>query len=256
MVSLAADRLTTSQRPSRGRLVLVHGFTQTRRSWAPIAATLNADGYEVVTVDAPGHGGSSTLRLDVHASADALGQAGGPATYVGYSMGGRLALHLAVARPELVERLVMVSSTAGIDDEAARAARQADDERRATEIELDGVAAYLDRWLALPLFANLSPNDAQLADRLENTVGGLASSLRLAGAGAQQSLWPQLAALAMPVLLVAGRLDTKFAAIAEQMAALIPRATVAVVPDAGHVVHLERPGTFLATLRGWLDATG
>ena len=121
-----------------------------------------------------------------------------------------------------------------------RTARRADDERRAEELERDGVAAFLDRWLALPLFANLAPDDAQLADRLENTAEGLASSLRLAGTGAQQSLWPQLAALPMPVLLVAGGLDTKFATIADQMAALIPRSTVAVVPDAGHVVHLER----------------
>ena len=232
IVSLAADRLTTPQRPSRGRLVLVHGFTQTRRAWAPIAAALNADGYEVISVDAPGHGGSSTLRLDLPTGADALGRTGGPATYIGYSMGGRLALHLAVARPDLVERLALVSSTAGIDNEATRTARRADDERRAEELERDGVAAFLDRWLALPLFANLAPDDAQLADRLENTAEGLASSLRLAGTGAQQSLWPQLAALPMPVLLVAGRLDPKFAAIADQMAALIPRATVAVVPDA------------------------
>ena len=256
MVSLAADRLTSSRRPSRGRLVLVHGFTQTRQSWAPIAACLNADGYEVITVDAPGHGRSSTLRLDLRAGAEALGRAGGPATYIGYSMGGRLALHLAVAQPQLVERLVLVSSTAGIDDDAARSARLADDQRRAEELERNGVATFLDRWLALPLFANLSPDDAQVAARLENTAEGLASSLRLAGTGAQQSLRPHLAALAMPVLVVAGQLDSKFTTIAEQMAARISRATVAVVADAGHVVHLERPDAFLAALRGWLDATG
>ena len=255
IVSLAADRFTTSQRPSRGRLVLVHGFTQTRQSWAPIAAALNGDGHEVITVDAPGHGESSTLRLDLVAGAEALGRTGGRATYIGYSMGGRLALHLAVARPDLVERLALVSSTAGIDDEPARTARLADDERRAEELERDGVAAFLDRWLARPLFANLSLDSDHLADRLENTAEGLASSLRLAGTGAQQSLWPQLPALTMPVLLVAGQLDPKFATIAEQMGALIPRATVAVVADAGHVVHLERPDAFLTTLGPWLDAT-
>ncbi len=256
IVTLAADRLTTTaQQTPRGRLVLVHGFTQSRRTWAPIAAALNADGYEVVTVDAPGHGESSTLRLDLPAGAESLGRTAGSATYIGYSMGGRLALHLAVARPDLVERLVLVSSTAGIDDEAARAARRADDERRAEELERDGVAAFLDRWLALPLFANLAHDDAQLADRLENTAEGLASSLRLAGTGAQHSLWPHLDELPMPVLLVAGRLDTKFATVADQMATLIPRSTVAIVPDAGHVVHLERRDAFLAKLRRWLDAT-
>ena len=158
-------------------------------------------------------------------------------------------------KPDLVERLVLVSSTAGIDDEATRATRRADDERRAAELERDGVAAFLERWLALPLFADLPADKAQFADRLENTATGLASSLRLAGTGAQQSLWPQLTSLAMPVLLVAGLHDAKFTALADGMAALIPRSTVAIIPEAGHVVHLERPDAFLAALRSWLDAT-
>ena len=136
---------------------------------------------------------SSTLDLDLPAGAEAARPNGGRATYVGYSMGGRLALHLAVAQPDLVERLVLVSSTAGIDDEATRDRRRADDERRADELERDGVDAFLERWLAQPLFANLPADKAQLADRLENTAAGFASSLRLAGTGAQQSLWPQLA---------------------------------------------------------------
>ena len=255
MSTLPADRLTSTL-GQRGRLVLVHGFTQTRRAWAGLAAALHADGYDVIAVDAPGHGEASMLDLDLPAGAEALGRTGGLATYVGYSMGGRLALHLAVAQPDLVERLVLVSSTAGIDDEATRATRRADDERRAAELERDGVAAFLERWLALPLFADLPADKAQLADRLENTATGLASSLRLAGTGAQQSLWPQLTSLAMPVLLVAGLHDAKFTALAHEMAALIPRSTVAIIPEAGHVVHLERPDAFLAALRRWLDATG
>jgi 2-succinyl-6-hydroxy-2,4-cyclohexadiene-1-carboxylate synthase len=216
---------------------------------------LNADGYEVVCVDAPGHGESAAVQLDLVAGADALGRTGGPATYVGYSMGGRLALHLAVASPELVERLVLVSATAGIEDALERAARRDADEQRAAEIERDGVAAFLDRWLASPLFATLPAAAADLDARRDNTPAGLASSLRLAGAGAQRSLWPDLAALPMPVLLVAGALDEKFAAIAARMAASIPDAEVAIVDGAGHAVHLERPDDVLAVLRRWLAAT-
>jgi 2-succinyl-6-hydroxy-2,4-cyclohexadiene-1-carboxylate synthase len=254
-VTLAADRIDAPPGvPNRGRLVLVHGFTQTRSSWALICGELNHEGYEVIAVDAPGHGESADLHFDLPAGARLLGLTGARATYIGYSMGGRLALHLAVARPDLVTRLVLVSSTAGLDDNAARADRRRDDERRAAEIERRGVAAFLDDWQALPLFANLAQEDAQRAGRLGNTTAGLASSLRLAGTGAQESLWPLLDALSMPVLLVVGALDEKFTTIAERMASRLPNATVAVIADAGHVVHLERPAEFLDGLRHWLDA--
>ena len=154
-----------------------------------LAADL-ADDHEVVAVDAPGHGGSADVRADLVAGAALLGATGGRATYVGYSMGGRLCLHLAVARPDLVERLVLVSATAGIDDPIERAERRAADEALAASIERDGVDAFLARWVAQPLFAGLA--DPGLDDRRRNTVAGLASSLRLAGTGTQEPLWDRL----------------------------------------------------------------
>jgi 2-succinyl-6-hydroxy-2,4-cyclohexadiene-1-carboxylate synthase len=234
--------------------VLVHGFTQTRRSWDRLADAL-ADRFEVLAVDAPGHGDSGHLQLGLPAAADALAALAGPATYVGYSMGGRLALHLAVRAPQLVRRLVLVSASPGIADAADRAERRAADERLAAEIERDGVDAFLERWLARPMFAGLPAGAAGLESRRANTAAGLASSLRLAGTGAQASLWGALEELPMPVLVVAGAGDAKFAAIAEQMARLIPRATLAVVPGAGHVVHLEQHDEFAALLLTWIAAT-
>jgi 2-succinyl-6-hydroxy-2,4-cyclohexadiene-1-carboxylate synthase len=255
VVALAAEHLPAALEGGRGRIVLVHGFTQTRSSWLPIAEQLHADGYELIVVDAPGHGESGGLKLDLPSGADALAATGGAATYIGYSMGGRLALHLAVARPQLVERLVLVSSTAGIDGEAGRAERRAEDEVRAERLERDGLEAFLARWLAHPMFATLPSDRAQVTERLDNTVDGLASSLRLAGTGAQRSLWPELDALPMPVLFVTGELDAKFTAIATEMAAAVARATVTVIASAGHAVHLERPAEFLAAVCRWLDAT-
>jgi 2-succinyl-6-hydroxy-2,4-cyclohexadiene-1-carboxylate synthase len=248
---VTADGLHAERRGAGPPVVLVHGFTQTGRSWDRVGDHL-AGRFEVVTVDAPGHGGSADRRADLVAGAQLLGTAGGPATYVGYSMGGRLCLHLAVARPELVRRLVLVSATGGIDDDGGRAARRADDEQWAAAIERDGVEAFLDRWLAQPMFATLP--DPGLEDRRRNTAAGLASSLRLAGTGTQEPLWGRLAELTMPVLLVAGDLDRKFVAAAERMAGLIPHATLAVVPDAGHTVHVEQPAAFLTLLDAWLAA--
>jgi len=221
--------------------VLAHGFTQTLAAWEPLAARLRPR-WQVVRVDLPGHGGSGAVRADLPDAARLLGEAGGPAAYVGYSLGGRVCLRLAQDRPDLVRALVLVGASPGIQDPAARAERLAADEALATAVERDGVAAFLDRWLAGPLFATLPPERAGRAARLANTAEGLAGALRLLGTGAQEPLWERLAGLQPPVLLVAGALDAKFTALAAQMAAAIgPRASTALVPGAGHAAHLERP---------------
>ncbi len=237
------------------RLVLVHGFTQTRRSWGPLAADLAAD-HEVIRVDAPGHGRSAALAADMTGGAELLGETGGRATYVGYSMGARLCLHLALARPDLVTALVLVGGTAGIGDAAERESRRRHDEALAVELETVGVAEFVRRWLAQPLFAGLDGAAAGVDARLENTVAGLAASLRLAGTGAQEPLWTRLSELAMPVLAVAGERDDAFRARAGQLAAVVGgNAQVAVVPGAGHAAHSEAPADFLAILRRFLART-
>lgn len=237
------------------RVVLVHGFTQTRTSWSEIAAALRAR-HEVVAVDLPGHGGSSSLRLSLPETAAALAATGGPAVYVGYSLGGRVCLRLAVDRPDLTRGLVLLGATPGIEDPAERAARRATDETRAAELERDGVPAFLDRWLRLPLFATLPATAAGRADRETNTAEGLAASLRLAGTGTQEPLWDRLPGITAPTLLLAGDRDEKFGALATRMAGRIgPNAEAARIPDAGHAAHLEQPTAVTGLLRQFLART-
>ena len=234
------------------RVILLHGFTQTRRSWNEIAASL-APEHDVIALDAPGHGELADIALDLWQGARLVAQQGGGATYVGYSMGGRLCLHVALAHPDHVDALVLIGATPGIRDDSERAARQSDDEARAERIERDGVDAFLHEWLAQPLFASLPREARGVDDRRTNTAAGLASSLRLAGAGAQESLWDRLPELEMPVLLVVGELDEKFMAIAHEMATAIgANARVAAVAGAGHAAHLERPDAFVAIVRPFL----
>jgi len=238
------------------RLVLVHGFTQTGRSWGPVATGL-AHRHEVVRVDAPGHGRSAALAVDMVEGARLLGEAGGVAAYIGYSMGARLCLHLALARPDRVTALVLIGGTAGIADPAERRARREDDEALAVELEQVGVDEFVRRWLARPLFAGLDVTAAGVDARLENTVAGLAASLRLAGTGAQEPLWARLQELEMPVLAVAGENDDAFRSRAEAVAGAIgPNAEVAVVPGAGHAAHSEAPDAFLAIVQRFLAGTG
>jgi 2-succinyl-6-hydroxy-2,4-cyclohexadiene-1-carboxylate synthase len=237
--------------------VLLHGFTQTGASWAPVVEALHGR-FPIVLPDAPGHGGSSGVRADLWQTADLLAEAVTvPAAWVGYSMGGRTALHLALAHPEKVAALVLVSTSAGIDDDAKRAARRAADEALAHRVESEGTERFLAWWLAQPLFATLPQHSAGLEDRLTNTPEGLAASLRLAGAGAQGSLWPRLGELGLcgiPVLLLAGELDRVYRTHAERMATLIgPTARIGTVPGAGHACHLERPHEVAATIASFCE---
>lgn len=248
---VAADVLA---RPGSTRLVLVHGFTQNRQCWSPIAETL-AHRFEVVTVDAPGHGQAADMALDLADAGAHFGDALGPAVWVGYSMGGRLALHTAVTRPDAVTALVLVGASPGIADATERSARRRSDEQLADRIEDIGVAQFIDHWLSLPLFANLDATNDQRNQRLSNTAGGLASSLRLAGTGAQEPLWDQLGSITCPVLLVTGGNDTKFTDLARTMEPLFGgRCDVVQVPGAGHSVHLEQPDVFADIVGNWVTA--
>ena len=242
----------TSGGSGAGRVVLVHGFTQTLGAWGPVGERL-ARRWEVVRVDLPGHGRSGGVRVGFEEAAGLVGAAGGVGAYVGYSLGGRVCLRLALDRPDLVRALVLVGASPGIGDAGERGARRAADERLAAEVERDGVAAFLDRWLAGPLFASLPAEAAGRGDRLANTAEGLAYALRRLGTGAQRPLWDRLAGLRPPVLLVAGELDRKFAGLARRMAAAIgPTARVALVAGAGHAVHLERPAATATLIEEFL----
>lgn len=243
-------------------MVLLHGFTQTGRSWGPLLPYLSK--LPVLAPDLPGHGEASTVATDLWATADLLaGAVDRPATWVGYSMGGRTALHVALAHPEMVGRLVLISTTPGIRDEAERARRRRSDEELARRLESEGVAPFLAWWLAQPLFATLPAGRTGREERLANTAGGLASSLRLAGAGSQGPLWDRLAELGrrgLPVVCIAGELDAKYCAIAHEMTSAIgPSASTLVVPGAGHACHLEIPevvGPALARFASEGDAGG
>ena len=205
------------------RIVLVHGFTQTLRSWDRPAGLLS-ETFQVVRVDLPGHGGSGDVDLSFEETAAALGEAGGTATYVGYSLGGRLCLRLAVDRPDIVQSLVLVGASPGLADAGQRSDRQAADEALAAEIERTGTAAFLERWLAQPLFADLGPDPDDIDARLANSPAGLARALRRLGTGVQEPLWDRLGELKMPVLAVTGQKDVKFSRIADEMAGKLPPA--------------------------------
>lgn len=250
------------QTESTPTIVLLHGFTQNADCWGPFADELAA-AHRVIAVDAPGHGRSDHDDADLWTAADLVaatvtGSTPDPVVVVGYSMGGRTALHLALTHPSLVAGLVLIGATAGIDDDAERAVRRAADERLATRIEAEPLPEFIDAWLADPLFAGLSAETACREARLTNRPDGLAASLRHCGTGTQEPLWDRLGELTMPVLVIAGRDDAKFTALAERLGGAMSAAPVRVIAiDGTHAVHLERPTATATAISAWLaDAIG
>ncbi len=245
-------------------LLLLHGFTGSGTSWQEVRELLG-EGWRVITPDVRGHGGSrltpdalctmDTATADLLLLLDTLGVQ--RAVVAGYSMGGRLALHFALTLPWRVAALILEGASPGIADDGERAARRAADEELAASIERDGVAAFVERWTAQPLFATqqrLPPERlaVERSIRLSQDPAGLAASLRGMGAGAQPAHWGRLHELRMPVLLMAGAEDEKYADLAAQMGRKIPDKKVFLVTGAGHAAHLEDPVAFVEALRGFL----
>ncbi len=246
-------------------LLLLHGFTGSARSFDAILGRLR-ERHRTVAVDLLGHGRSDAPDDPAAWSMERCVRdlvrvlelaAGGRAHVLGYSMGGRIALQLAVSHPERVTSLILVGASAGLADATARAERRHADATWAELLRRDGLAAFVERWTAQPLFASEhargSAHASRLrAERLANRPEGLARSLEGLGTGAQRPLHGRLAALDRPVLLVAGERDAKFRALAADLAARLPRARTALVPGAGHAAHRECPERFLELATGFL----
>ncbi len=237
-------------------IVLVHGFTQTGKCWGPVTDDLVTD-HTVVRVDAPGHGQSSELLAGLRGGGRMIADQGGEATYLGYSMGGRYLIHLALGNPELVRGLVLLGATAGIDDPAEREERARRDQLTGARIRELGLLEFLKEWVAQPMFAGVPAERQYLLERMENTVDGLENSVVQAGTGSQDPSWDLLHRLDMPVLVMAGALDEKYAALGARMVEAVgDNASLALVPEAGHAAHLEQPEAFLGILRPWLAEHG
>ena len=254
-------------------LVLLHGFTGATTTWAPLLPRLAAE-HETIAIDLPGHGRSfapaSAARYALSRFADDLLRVIDAleidrVALLGYSMGGRAALRAALRAPDRVAALVLESTSPGIADPARRAERREADQALADEIERDGLSAFVRRWETLPLWASQHALPASVrstlrAQREANDAAGLANSLRGAGAGEAEPVLSQLDTFSPPVLVVAGALDAAYVAAGSEMARAFPNARLAIVPDAGHAVHLERPDeltdAILEFLRGVPSSAG
>ena len=242
------------------RLVFLHGFLGTGDDWRTLADQLHA-GWRIDLVDLPGHGKSTGLDAAAYTWAGCLDRlaalAEGATALAGYSMGGRLALGVALSGRVALKALVVISASPGLEGESARTLRAQEDDRRGLALEAQGLPDFLAAWYEQPLFASLAHQPGLkrelLARRARGDASELARALRGFSVGRQPSGWPGVAELRMPSLWMAGADDAAYAAVAQRAAGLSPNAAAFMVPHSGHMPHLEQPQIFRDGMRTFLD---
>jgi len=260
-------RTTPPVRRHRHPVVLVHGFAGCSEDWMDLAAALDREGWPAIAIDLPGHGETETPHvaqrftlgdtiLDLRFVLTALHVV--LAHWVGYSMGGRIALGEAIRHGGRMLSLTLESASPGIENAEERAERRRSDEALARDIESRGIAWFADYWISQPIFATqralpAGVREAQRARRLRNHAAGLTGSLRGVGQGVQPYLGYQLHEVLCPALVLSGGLDPKYAVLGAQAAAALPHASHVVVPNAGHNIHLEQPKAFARALLDHLE---
>ncbi|WP_332066878.1 2-succinyl-6-hydroxy-2,4-cyclohexadiene-1-carboxylate synthase [Bacillus sp. KH172YL63] len=249
-------------------LVFLHGFTGDTSTWTKITDKLSST-HQCISIDLPGHGRTSSpedfgrygmerVTDDLHAILTSLHVES--ATLIGYSMGGRTALHFALMHQDKVETLILESASPGLKSEEERVERKRKDHALADRIEREGIQAFVDYWEEIPLFATQkklqqAEREEIRKQRLNQSAVGLSNSLRGMGTGAQDSLWNRLAELKIPVHLLVGELDPKFLDIAEEMKKRNPAFQIVTFSNTGHAIHVEEPRKFGTIIEDLLSTT-
>ncbi len=235
-------------------IVLLHGFSGTRHAWDRVTPLLDRETYLPVAIDLPGHGSAVDAPDPISFDgvvAHVLDASPERFALCGYSLGGRVALHVALAAPERVSRLLIIAASPGIEDEVERAERRAADNALAERLESEPFEDFIERWRTQPLFAADPPQVGELAreDQRRNRPDALARVLRGLGTGEMQPLWGRLPELGMPVGILVGEWDEKFVAIGRRMADAIAGSRLQIVAG-GHGLPLENPAAVAAALEG------
>jgi 2-succinyl-6-hydroxy-2,4-cyclohexadiene-1-carboxylate synthase len=217
-----------------------------------VVARLDRERYLPLALDLPGHGAHADAERPITFAgcvAAVLAEAPERFALCGYSMGGRVALHVALAAPQRVSRLILVASSPGIEDDGERAERRRADRKLAEEMERIPFEEFIERWRTQPLFAADPPEVGALArtDQRRNRPHALAAAMRGIGTGEMQPLWSRLAELHMPVTVLVGDRDVKYYALGRRMVELLSHGELIVVPG-GHGLPLENPAALVEAL--------
>ncbi len=254
------------EREGKTPVIFLHGFTGSSGEWEPFFEKLHP-GFTPVAVDLIGHGNSSSPEnISFYTAESIIDQIlkvlnslkFDKVVLVGYSLGGRVALSFAVRFPQKVKKLILESTTAGIEDPREKEKRILSDLQLSEFILEKGIAVFVDYWLSLPLFDSLKKIPEEnykllKLSKLRNNPVGLANMLKGFGTGEMPDLWNKLNGLNLPVLLISGSLDKKFTALNQKMKKLLPSAKHKIIEGAGHNVHIEKSEDFIILVNQFLS---
>jgi len=250
--------------PNRPAFVFLHGFLGSHADWMEVIEKLS-DSYYCLAYDLPGHGRSLEVATESYTvpgaarliAEDLPRRSLVQPTIIGYSMGGRIALYLALHHPEIAMGFVIESSSPGLLDPETAVARLHQDQQWAERWRTEPIDTVLQDWYRQPVFAGLAEQgavyDRMLARRRQNRGEHLARSMAGMSVGAQVPLWDALNALSRALLVLAGERDHKYRRVAKEMAARSARVETAVIARAGHNAHLEAPDAFVRALRQFAE---
>lgn len=232
-------------------ILALHGFTGCGADFTPLEAQL---GGHWICPNLPGHGPNPEMDCSPQRTIDLIDalyneiSSEDTRILLGYSMGARAALLHATEFPEKWDKLILIGSNPGIEDEAKRAARRTADQELSDSILKDGIPVFLDRWQETPLIKSQKSIrfewlETMRSNRLQHQPEGLSNNLQMFGQGSVPNLWTRLDRLTMPVCLITGALDSKYTGIAKRFITALsnPHSTHCIIEDAGHMPHLERP---------------
>ncbi len=264
-IKLNIENLTEFD-PSKKTILFLHGFTGSANDWTNVFQKIDKR-FNKIALDLIGHGKSSSPSSVNYYSAESLVNQTEQVIsnlrlketiLCGYSMGGRVALNFAIAKPDLVKGLILESASAGFKNGKERDARVKSDEDLAVYIENNSLEDFAAMWLDQELFGTLRRFSNEKLKRMreertKNSKIGLANSLRGFGSGVMPYLGSELAKLKIPVFLITGELDDKFTQINQNLKKSSPTAKHKLITSAGHNTHLEEPKKFIEAVNSFLS---
>ena len=231
--------------PTQFRITALHGMLGSPEDWNPICERLSIfHSWEIPDLF------SDDWDVDLKQFGARLNQQSSGDILLGYSMGGRLALHALVDDPSRWKAVIIVSANPGLE-EAERPDRLAADLNWADKLRNEDWQSFLETWNAQAVFGGSAKTPNR--DHLKDKKGHIANAFDKWSLGRQEDLTTSLATVETPILWITGELDQKFCAIAEQTAAQINNGSWLSIPNAAHRVPWENTDAFCDCVSDFLE---
>ena len=243
-------------------VVFLHGFLGNQKEWLDIIKSLK-NKYRIILFDLPGHGGSvfDVNKIDkkiyeftntTNTIVNILKKLNvNKSMLIGYSMGGRLALNLAIKYPSIFSKVFIESASPGLETEQEILKRKANDEKTAKLIKELNFSEFIDNWYNQKVFEGIKKSlkyEDLKNQRLKNDTNNIALALKGLSVANMPCLWNKLSNLKLPLYFIAGKNDEKYCIIGQRMSQYSQKISFKIVNNCGHNIHFENREEYLNLL--------